>query len=105
MSFTGSGGIGGSGASWGLSNIGPNVSFLAEADGSFIIGVGNDPDRKQARTANAGQTIVHQWVVTRVNATFWVQASSGSTAGSLVSLGDANTNGVWNMAAVEIVPR
>ena len=70
-----------------------------------MIGVGNDPERRQARTPNAGEMIVHQWVDTRVNATFWVQSSSGSTAGSFVSLGDAATNSVWNMVAVEITPR
>ncbi|PYR33742.1 MAG: hypothetical protein DMF93_24630, partial [Acidobacteria bacterium] len=105
MSFTGAGGIGGSGASWGVSNIGPNVSFLAAADGSFVIGVGNDPERPKARTANPGQTMIHQWVDTKVNATFWVQGSAGSSAGSLLSIGDTNTNSVWNMVAVEIVPR
>jgi hypothetical protein len=105
MSFTGSGGIGGSGASWGLGNVGPNLSFVAEADGSYVIGVGNDPERRQARTVNAGQMMIHQWLDTKVNATFWVQGSSGSSAGSFVSLGDAGTNSVWNMVAIEIMPR
>jgi PASTA domain-containing protein len=105
MSFAGSSGIGGSGAAFGLGNVGPNLSFLAQADGSFVIGVGNDPERRQARTPNAGQVIVHQWVDTRVNATFWAQEVGGTTAGSFVALGDAVTNSVWNMVAVEIMPR
>jgi hypothetical protein len=105
MSFTGSGGIGGSGASWGLGNVAPNVSFLSEADGSWVIGVGEDPERKQARSVNPGQTMIHQWVDSRVNATFWVQGMTGTSAGTFVTLGDALTSSVWNMVAVEIVPR
>jgi len=105
MSFTASGGIGGSGASWGLANVGPSVSLLTQADSSFVIGVGEDPERRQARTANAGQTIMHQWVDTRVSATFWVQGMTAGAGGSFVTLGDAATNSVWNMVAVEIVPR
>ena len=105
MTFTGAGGIGGSGASWGLGNVAPSVSFLGEADGSFVMGVGEDPDRKQARTVNGGQTMIHQWVDTKQNATFWVQGMSSGAAGSLVTLGDAATSSGWNMVAVEIVPR
>ncbi|OLE78563.1 MAG: hypothetical protein AUF76_18925 [Acidobacteria bacterium 13_1_20CM_2_65_9] len=106
MAFTGAGGIGASGAASG-DRTAPSVSLTTTGAGSFVFGVGDDPDRKVARTPDANQTMVHQWVDNNPNVTFWVQGRSTLTgaAGSLVTISDAPTNSRWNLAAVEIVAR
>jgi beta-lactam-binding protein with PASTA domain len=106
MALTGAGGIGASAAGGG-NRTAPSVSFAATASGSFVFGVGVDPERRLARTPDAGQTIVHQWVDLSGNNTYWVQTRSTPTpaAGSIVTISDAATNSRWNLAAVEIVAR
>ena len=106
MALTGAGGIGASGAASG-DRTAPSVSLTTTGAGSFVFGVGDDPDRKVARTPDANQTMVHQWVDNNPNVTFWVQGRSTLTgaAGSLVTISDAPTNSRWNLAAVEIVAR
>jgi hypothetical protein len=106
VAFTGAGGIGASVVGNG-SRSAPTVTLATTGAGSFVYGVGNDPDRKNARTPGANQSIVHQWVDNQSNQTFWVQSRNGAvaTAGSLVSIDTASTNGDWNLAAVEILRR
>ena len=106
MAFTGAGGIGASAAAGG-NRTAPSVSLTATASGSLVFGVGVDPERRLARTPDAGQTIVHQWVDLSGNNTYWVQTRSTPTpaAGSIVTISDAATNSRWNLAAVEIVAR
>jgi beta-lactam-binding protein with PASTA domain len=106
IAFTGAGGIGASVASSG-NRTAPSVSLTTTAAGSLVFGVGNDPERRTSRTPDAGQTIVHQWLDSNSNATYWVQTRSAPTgpAGSIVKISDAATNSRWNLAAVEIVAR
>jgi hypothetical protein len=106
MAFTGSGGVGASGAGGG-NRTAPSVSLTTTGAGSIVLGVGDDPDRRAARTPGANQTMVHQWLSNNQNATFWVQRRSTPTgaAGSIVTINDALTPSRWNLAAVEIVAR
>jgi beta-lactam-binding protein with PASTA domain len=106
IAFIGAGGIGASVASSG-NRTAPSVSLTTTAAGSLVFGVGNDPERRTSRTPDAGQTIVHQWLDSNSNATYWVQTRSAPTgpAGSIVKISDAATNSRWNLAAVEIVAR
>src|SRR4029077_8857715 len=107
IAFIGSGGIGASAAD-SNNNTAPSVALTSTAAGSLVYGVGNDPDNRVARTLGANQTMVHQWVDTNGNLTFWVQSRSAPTvsAGSVVTINDtAPTGNRWNLAAVEIVPQ
>ena len=68
--------------------------------------MGNDWDNAIARTLGPGQRMVHEWVDTRVNDTFWVQTLSESVPnlGTTVTLNaTAPTRDRWNLAAIEIV--
>jgi hypothetical protein len=106
MAFTGAD-LGAFAAAAGSSKNAPSVSLTTTAAGSMIFGVGVDPERRQARTPDPGQTIVHQWLDIDETVTFWVQTRTAPTAsaGSLATISDALTNSRWNMAAVEIVAR
>jgi hypothetical protein len=107
VAFTGAGGVGAFAAGSG-SRSAPGVLLITTGAGSLIYGVGNDSIRKTARTPGSNQTLVHQWVDTSSNQTFWVQSRNGlvATEGSFVTINDtAPTNGDWNLAAVEIVAK
>jgi hypothetical protein len=103
--FTGASGIGASAAASAASG-GASVSLVTTKDSSLVYAVGNDWDRALPRTLGPSQVMVHQWVDTRVNDTFWVQAWSSpiAAASTPVTLSTtAPTMDRWNFAAVEIV--
>ena len=105
MAFTGAD-IGAFAAAAGSSRDKPSVSLTTTAAGSFVIGVGIDPERRGAKTPDPGQIIYHQWVDMNQNATFWVQVRTAQTpAGGIATISDLGTNSRWNLAAVEVVPR
>ena len=84
----------------------PGAVLMTTKPGSLVFGVGNDWDRAIPRTIAAGQTMLHEYVDTRVGDTFWVQRVTQPIAapGTLVAIGDiAPIDDRWNVAAVEIV--
>jgi hypothetical protein len=104
--FTGASGIGASAAASAASGA-ARVSLVTTKPQSLVYAAGNDWDRAIARTLGPNQMMVHQWVDTRVNDTFWVQswASPVASAGTSVTMSTtAPTADRWNFAAVEIVP-
>jgi beta-lactam-binding protein with PASTA domain len=107
VAFRGAGGVGASAANGG-NNTAPSASLTTTEAGSLVFGVGNDPDRNQARTLGSGQTMVRQWLENNDRLTFWVQARSTATAnaGTSVTINDTAPDfDRWNLAVVEIVPR
>ena len=107
VAFAGASGVGAT-ASGGGNNTVPSVTLTTTRAGSVVYGVGNDAERDIARTLGANQSMVHQWVDSAGRLTFWVQSRNGTvaTAGSSVTINDtAPGNSLWNLAAVEIIPR
>jgi beta-lactam-binding protein with PASTA domain len=105
IAFTGAGAIGASAAASGPTG-GPAVSVTTTKAGSLVYGVGNDWDHAIARTVGANQQIVHQWVDTSTDDTYWVQATSSVIPGSGTAVlldVTAPTTDQWNMVAVEIL--
>ena len=85
----------------------PAVTLVTTKPNALVYGVGNDADRAVARTLGAGQTMVHQSVVTASADTFWAQrrSAAATAAGSSVTINcTAPTNDRWNLVGVEIVP-
>jgi hypothetical protein len=70
VTFAGAGGTGAAAGASAASGA-PSVSLTTTRSGSLVYAVGNDWDRATARTVSNGQTIVHEWVDTRVGDTFW----------------------------------
>src|SRR5262249_45400366 len=105
LTFTGAGGVGAVAGASGPSGA-PTVSLTTTRVGSRIYGVGNDWSSAVARTMPSDQSMVYQWVDTKVDDTFWIQtAGPVASAGTTPRLTDtAPTADVWNFAAVEIVP-
>jgi hypothetical protein len=106
VTFAGAGGTGAAAGASAASGA-PSVSLTTTRPGSLVYAVGNDWDSATARTVSNGQTIVHEWVDTRVGDTFWTQTPTAavSAAGTVVDLSDAAPNtDRWNFAAVEILP-
>jgi hypothetical protein len=104
--FTGASGIGASASANGATGA-AKVSLVTTRPKSLVYAVGNDWDRAIARTLGPNQVMVHQWVDTGVNDTFWVQAWSAPIAVSSTSVTmstTAPTSDRWNFAAAEIVP-
>jgi hypothetical protein len=104
--FTGASGVGAS-ASGNAPTGGAQASLVTTKAQSLVYAVGNDWDRAIARTLGPNQAMVHQWVDTRVNDTFWVQAwaSPVAAAGTTITMSaPAPTTDRWNFAAIEIVP-
>lgn len=104
--FTGASGIGASAAANGATGA-AKVSLVTTKPQSRVYAVGNDWDRAIARTLGANQVMVHQWVDTAINDTFWVQAWSSPVAAASTSVTlstTAPTSDRWNFAAVEVVP-
>jgi hypothetical protein len=107
VAFTGTASVGTSVVANGSHNT-PIASLTTTAGGSLVFAVGNDPNRKAARTPGINQSIVHQWVDADANQTAWVQSMNDpvASAGTLVTINDpAPVNGAWNLAVVEIVFR
>jgi hypothetical protein len=104
VAFAGAGGIGASARASARTGA-PRLQLTTTAAGSLVFGVGHDWDRAVARTLGSGQTMVHQWVDTSVNDTFWVQRLTDPVAAAgtsvLVNV-TAPVTDRWNLAAVEI---
>ena len=83
----------------------PTATLVTTANGSLVLGVGNDWDHAIARTLGPNQTMVHQLLAT-VADTYWVQRQSSTTSlsGTSVSINDtAPTSDRYNLAIVEIL--
>ncbi len=113
MSFTGvnTSGTNGSGAigAVGSGNAdpgAPTATLVTTANGSLVLGVGNDWDNAIARTLGPNQTMVHQFLA-NVGDTYWVQRESNATSlsGTSVTLNDsAPTSDRYNLTIVEVLP-
>jgi len=83
------------------------VKLTARASGSYLFAVGSDWDNAIARTFDAGQFPLSQWVDSGDGDTFWVQETSAPTAAlhQVTSVGDVGPTGDrWDLAAVEVRP-
>ena len=113
MSFTGvnTSGTNGSGAigAVGSGNAdpgAPTATLVTTANGSLVLGVGNDWDNGIARTLGPNQAMVHQFLA-NVGDTYWVQRESNATSssGASVTLNDsAPTSDRYNLTIVEVLP-
>ena len=73
--------------------------------GSLVYGVGNDPERNQARTLGTGQRWRRQWLENTDRLTFWVQSRTAAvaSAGTSVTINDTAPDfDRWNLAAVDL---
>ena len=99
----GSGAIGATG-SGSASTGAPTASLTTTRDNSWVIGVGNDPTNRVARTMGANQTMVNQFQSTSP-ATYWVQRRSATTplTGTVVTINDtAPTSDRYNLSICEV---
>jgi PASTA domain len=105
VAFDGASGVGSSSGN-SANNTAPGVSLVTTSANSLVFGVGEDHSHARARTLGTNQVMIHEWVDTAGDDSFWVQARNGSVpaAGTSVQVNDtAPTNDRWNLAAVEIV--
>jgi hypothetical protein len=82
----------------------PKASLTTTANGSLVVGVGDDWDHAIARTLGSGQTLVHQYLAP-VQDTYWVQMLTSPVVSSdtIVTLNDtAPTTDRFDMSIVEI---
>jgi hypothetical protein len=82
----------------------PTASLTTTANGSLVIGVGDDWDNAIARTVGSVQTLVHQYLAP-VGDTYWVQMLSSPVplSGTTVTINDtAPTTDRFDMSIVEI---
>jgi uncharacterized protein (TIGR03437 family) len=101
----GSGAVGAVGSA-NASSGAPTATIVTTRSNSLIIGTGDDPRTAVARTAAAGQSLLHQFVAPN-RGTFWVQGVNSAVAvsGTKVTLNDsAPVNDPYNYSAVEILP-
>jgi hypothetical protein len=106
MPFTGAGGIGAFAGANGASSA-PSVSLTTTTRNSRLYAVGSDPKHAAARTPGTNQVMVHEFVDSAVNETYWIQQllTPVPNAPTTVRLYDtAPTKDPWNFVAVEIVP-
>jgi hypothetical protein len=113
MSFTGvnTSGTNGSGAIGGVGSGNadpgaPTAALVTTANGSLVLGVGNDWDNAIARTLGPNQAMVHQ-LLANVGDTYWVQRESDTTSlsGTRVALNDSSpTSDRYNLTIVEVLP-
>jgi len=83
----------------------PSVTLKTTQPGSLVWAAGLDGDHATAITPVTGQTLVHQYLDTRVDRTYWTQKTSDPIAasGTPVTISDtAPTADGWELAAVEI---
>jgi len=107
VSISGAGGVGTSAGASSPSGA-PSVYLTTTKTNAWVFGVGNDWDNAIDHTLGTAQTMMHQWVDTGMDDTFWVQRS-------LTRIAEANTTVTinalaptadrWNLSAVEVVPR
>jgi uncharacterized protein (TIGR03437 family) len=112
MSFAGvdSSGVNGSGAIGAIgqgngSSGSPTASLTTTRNNSLVYGVGEDPSGAIARTAGAGQTLVHQDLALSSD-TYWVQTLNNAVplSGTSVTINDSSpTADPYNLALVEIL--
>lgn len=84
----------------------PEVSLTTTANGSLVLGIGNDPIKATSRSVGPNQKITQQYQATKSNHTFWTQQYKAFTpnTGTLVKLNDAKPlTDAWNMVAVEVL--
>jgi hypothetical protein len=101
----GSGAIGAVGSNSATSGA-PAASLVSTVNNSWVVGVGNDFDNAVARTAGAGQTLLHQYLAATGD-TYWVQMQTSPVpvAGTTVSINDtAPTKDRFNLSICEILP-
>ncbi|MGZ4716336.1 MAG: fibronectin type III domain-containing protein [Acidimicrobiales bacterium] len=103
----GASGIGASVSASGAS--GPATASLSTtAAGSWVMGVGVDPNHWIQRTLKPGQSMVHEWLAeNQGNSTSWVQATPAPTptSGTPVTSGSSYpTADPWNLTQFEILP-
>jgi len=85
----------------------PSAFLVTTRNNSLIIAGGTDPKKATSRVPASGQTIVHQFLSSGTNDTFWVQALNGavSVAGTRVTISDtAPASDPFTLGVVEIVP-
>jgi hypothetical protein len=83
----------------------PTASLTTTANGSLVVGVGDDFDDAIARTVDPAQTLIHQYLAP-VQDTYWVQmlTSPVPLSGTTVTIGDTvPTTDRFNMSIAEIV--
>jgi RHS repeat-associated protein len=83
----------------------PSVTLKTTQPGSLVWAAGLDGDHATAITPVTGQTLVHQYLDTRVDRTYWAQKTADPIAasGTSVTISDtAPTADRWELAAVEI---
>lgn len=83
----------------------PSVGVTTTMANSWVWGVGNDWDNAVARTPGVNQSLVRQFIDTKIGDTYWTQEQNTitPTAGTFVSINDtAPTTDQWNLVAVEI---
>jgi RHS repeat-associated protein len=104
VTFTGAASAVGPTAGAGARNGAPSVSLTTTTANSLVWADGHDWDHATARTPATGQTLVHQFLDTKVRDTFWVQKTAAiPAAGTVVKVADtAPTTDRWELAAVEI---
>lgn len=104
---SGSNGSGAIGAVATAAGVGaPSASLTTTRANSLVFGVGNDFDNARARTAAAGQTLVHQDLSAPNNDTYWMQRVTAAVAasGTTVKINDtAPTGDHFNLAICEIL--
>jgi len=103
----GAAGIGASTSASGASGA-ASASLTTTAPGSWVMGVGVDPQHWIQRTLNPGQSMVHEWLAENQGAsTSWVQATPAPTpaSGTPVTSGSSYpTADPWNLTQFEILP-
>jgi hypothetical protein len=106
VTFSGAAGIGASAKQSSATGAASATVTTTKAN-AWVFGVGNDWDSAISRNVIAGQAMIHQWVDTGIDDTFWVQSSGAkiTSAGTSVRLGVTSpTADRSNFAVVEIVP-
>lgn len=101
----GSGAVGAN-AIFGAASGAPAGSLQTTRAGSWVFGVGTDGSTAATITADANQTVVHQYPST-VNNTYWVQRQNSPTpaAGTTVSIDDtAPAADSYDLLLVEVLP-
>ncbi len=103
----GAAGIGASVSASGASGA-ATASLTTTAPGSWVMGVGVDPNHYIQRTLNPGQSMVHEWLAeNQGNSTSWLQATPAPTptSGTAITSGSSYPTGdPWNLTQFEILP-
>jgi hypothetical protein len=84
----------------------PTATLVSTRANSWVFGVGNDWDNAIARTVDANQTMVHQYLAT-VGDCYWVQRQIAPTplSGTGVTIQDIGpTTDRYDLAIIEILP-